>query len=199
MQIKLALVALFPLTLLACSSADKIETTAKDASSSIESTSTSVADVPRDTTPIDETGSASSTTNEQGETQEGYGTAQFSDVLIKIAGIVKMEANTSAYAANNLKLEESFEGLDRYLSTSPEAWLDGVASAVNKGILPQDAELLVNGVDFRELTTLNIKLDGNIDISLKLREVTCVITGTFVEKTTLVMDFAWEAPKCTTK
>jgi hypothetical protein len=198
MKIKLALATLIPLTLVACSSANNIENASKD-SSSVESTSTSVADVPRDTTPVDETEAITSTTNEQGETQEGYGTAQFSDILIKIAGIVKMEANTSAYAANNLKLEESFEGLDRYLSTSPEAWLDGVVSAVNKGILPQDAELLVNGVDFRELTALNIKLDGNIELSLQLREVTCVITGIFVEKTTLAMDFTWEAPVCTTK
>lgn len=198
MKIKLALATLIPLTLVACSSTDNIENASKD-SSSVESTSTSVADVPRDTTPVDETEAITSTTNEQGETQEGYGTAQFSDILIKIAGIVKMEANTSAYAANNLKLEESFEGLDRYLSTSPEAWLDGVVSAVNKGILPQDAELLVNGVDFRELTALNINLDGNIELSLQLREVTCVITGIFVEKTTLAMDFTWEAPVCTTK
>ncbi len=153
-------------------------------------------DVPRDTTPIDETDSITTTTGADGTTEEGYGTSKLTDALIKTGLIVYMEATSAAYKANDLKETETFEGLDRYLSDSAEAWVDGVVGAANKGVLPVDATFAVNGVDFQELTASAVKPADGISLSLTLRKVTCTMVGTFYEKADLSMVFSWAAPTC---
>ena len=99
--------------------------------------------------------------------------------------------------ANELKETETFEGLDRYLSDSAEAWVDGATGAASKGVLPMDAVFTVNGTDFRELTSSLVKPADGISLGLTLRKVTCTMVGTFYEKADLNMGFAWAAPTCT--
>lgn len=169
-----------------------------DAAGVATAPSASVAsDVSRDSTPIKENDSLTTTTRADGAVEEGYGTSQLSDALIKIGVIVYMEATSSAYKANELKEIEAFEGLDRYLNDSAEAWVDGVVGAANKGVLPVDAIFTINGTDFRELTSSLVKPADGISLGLTLRKVTCTMVGTFYEKADLNMGFTWAAPTCT--
>lgn len=154
-------------------------------------------DVPRDSTPINENNSITTTTRADGAAEEGYGTSQLTDVLLKIGLVTYMEASAAAYAANELTETDTFEGLDRYLSDSAEAWVDGVAAATSKGVLPVDAIFTVDGTDFRELTSSTIKPADGISLDLALRKVTCTMVGTFYEKADLNMGFTWAAPTCT--
>lgn len=72
MKIKATLIAL-SLSLASCSNtAETTENTAQD-EKPVEST---MVDVPRDTTPIDEKQSLTTTTAADGSTMEGYGTSQ---------------------------------------------------------------------------------------------------------------------------
>lgn len=192
MKIKATLIAL-SLSLASCSNtAETTENTAQD-EKPVEST---MVDVPRDTTPIDEKQSLTTTTAADGSTMEGYGTSQLSDALLKIGVIVYMEATTVAYKANGLKETDQFEGLGRYLSDSKDSWVSGVAAAVSKGILPADAIFTVNGTDFRELQAGSLNVAEGIVLGLTLRGVTCEMAGTFVEQVDLNMEFAWAAPSC---
>lgn len=198
MKIKIATSLIASLLLVSCSSSGDAPADKSDAAGVTVAPSEGVAsDVPRDSTPINENDSLTTTTRTDGATEEGYGTSQLSDALIKTGVVVYMEAAAFAYKANELKETETFEGLDRYLSDSAEAWVDGAIMAANKGVLPMDAVFTVNGTDFRELTSSLVKPADGISLGLTLRKVTCTMVGTFYEKADLNMGFAWAAPTCT--
>ena len=196
MLLKITIGLAASMLMISCSSNENAPLDSSDTESAAADLPQSGNDVPRDTTPIDETDSITTTTGVDGVTEEGYGTSQLTDVLIKTGSIVYMEATASAYKANDLKETETFEGLDRYLSDSAEAWVDGVVGATNKGVLPVDATFTVNDIDFRELTTSAVKPADGISLSLTLRKVTCTMVGTFYEKADLSMVFSWSAPTC---
>lgn len=184
------------LTLLVASCANGAEKQTENTESAASVASESSVDVPRDTTPINEKDSLTTTTGVDGAVEEGYGTSGLSDALIKTGVVIYMEATSSAYAANELEESETFEGLDRYLSKSAESWVDGVVSATNKGVLPAEATFTVNGTDFRELTGSRMNPEKGVSLGLTLREVTCTMVGTFYEKADLAMEFSWAAPTC---